>query len=67
MDGAGNPGSGFGDEAVEERAGGGADVVTALGMPLDAENEVATDQTAVGPGGLAAFNCFDNGVLRAAG
>ena len=33
-------GLGFGDEAVEEGAAGGADVVTALGVPLDSEEEL---------------------------
>ena len=63
MDGARDPGGGFGDEAVEEGAGGRADVVAALGMPLDAENEVGGGAFA----GLAAFDGFDDGVLRAAG
>ena len=40
VDGAGGPGGGFGDESVEERSGGGADVVAALRVPLDAEDEV---------------------------
>jgi hypothetical protein len=63
MDGARDPGSGFGDEAVEEGAGGGADVVAALGMPLHAEDEVSGGAF----GGLAAFDGFDDAVLRAAG
>ena len=63
MDGAGGPGGGFGYEALEEGFGGGADVVAALGVPLDAEDEVG-----VGVGGvLAAFDGFDDGVLGAAG
>ena len=63
VDGAWDPCSGFGDEAVEEGAGGGADVVAALGVPLNAEDVVGG-----GPfGGLAAFDGFDHCVLRAAG
>ena len=62
MHGAWNPDRSFGDEAVEESAGGRTDVVTAFRVPLDAENKVG--------GGafrsLAAFNGLDNGVLRAA-
>ncbi len=63
MDGARDPGGGFGDEAVEEGAGCGTDIVAALGMPLDAEDEVGGGAF----GGLAAFDGFDDGVLRAAG
>src|SRR5271169_6726591 len=63
MDGARDPGGGFGDEAVEEGAGGGADVVAALGVPLDAEDEVGGGAF----GGLAAFDGFDDRVLRTAG
>src|SRR6266478_3149269 len=63
VDGAGLPGDGLGDEAVEERAGGRADVVAALGMPLNAEDEVGGGAFA----GLTAFDGFDDGVLRAAG
>jgi hypothetical protein len=62
VDGTRNPRSGFGDEAVEEGAGGGADVVAALRMPLHAENEMGGGPFA----GLAAFHGFDDGVLRAA-
>ena len=61
-DDAGGPGGGFGDEAVEDRAGGGADFIAALGVPLNAEDEVG-----VAFGGLAALYGFDDGVLRAAG
>jgi hypothetical protein len=46
---------------VEEGLGGGADVVAALRVPLDAEDEV------MGVWGLAAFYGFDDSVLRAAG
>ena len=63
MDGAGLPGGGFGDEAVEDGLGGGADVVAALGVPLEAEDEVGVAVF----GGLAAFDGFDDGVLGAAG
>src|SRR5271154_742472 len=63
MDGARDPGGGFGDEAVEEGAGGWADVVAALGVPLDAEDEVGGGAF----GGLAAFDGFDDCVLWAAG
>jgi hypothetical protein len=63
VDGAGGPGGRFGDEAVEEGLGGGADVVAALGVPLDAEDEVVRG----GVRGLTAFDGFDDGVLRAAG
>src|SRR6266851_228845 len=63
MDRTRDPCGGFGDEAVEEGAGCGADVVAALGMPLDAEDEVGGGAF----GGQAAFYGFDDGVLRAAG
>src|SRR5258707_8910162 len=63
MDGAGDPGGGFGDEAVEEGTGGGADVVASLWVPLDAEAEVGGGAF----GGLAAFDGFNDGVLGAAG
>jgi hypothetical protein len=54
------PGDGFGDETVEEGAGCGADVVAALGVPLDAEDEVGVWIVRV----LAAFDGLDNSVLR---
>ncbi len=59
----GGPGGRFGYEALEEGSGGGADVVAALGVPLDSEDEV------VGGGveGLAAFYRFDDSILGAAG
>jgi hypothetical protein len=63
MDGAGDPCGGFGNKAVEEGPGGGADVVAALGVPLDTEDEVGGGAF----GGLAAFDRFDDGVLGAAG
>src|SRR5271155_3309873 len=63
VDGAGDPGGGFGYESVEEGAGGWADVVAAFGMPLDAEDEVGGGAF----GSLAAFDGFDDCVLRAAG
>ena len=65
VDGAGDPGGGGGEEALEDGAGGGADVVAALGVPLEAEDEVGA---AFGEGsGLAAFYGLDDAVLRAAG
>jgi hypothetical protein len=63
MDGAWDPGGGLGDKAVEEGAGGGADVVAALGVPLDTEDEMGGGSF----GGLAAFDRFDDGVLGTAG
>jgi len=63
VDGAGGPGGGFSDETAEDRLGGEADVVTALGMPLDAEDEVGFGSF----GGLATFDGFNNSVLGAAG
>ncbi len=54
---------GFGDETLEEGFGGGADVVAALRVPLDSEDEVV----GVRVGGLAAFYGFDDGILGAAG
>jgi hypothetical protein len=63
VDGAGDPGGGFGDEALEDGAGGGADVVAALGVPLDGEDEVGGCSF----GGETAFYGFDDGVLGAAG
>ena len=58
-----DPCGGFGDKAVEEGAGGEADVVAALGVPLDAEDEVGGGAF----GGLTAFDGLDDGVLGAAG
>jgi hypothetical protein len=63
VDGARNPDGGFGDEALEEGARGGANVVAALGMPLDTEDEVGGGAF----GGLAAFDAFDDSILRAPG
>jgi hypothetical protein len=63
VDGAGGPGGGFGDETIEEGARGRADVVTTFGVPLDSEDIVGGSAFS----GLTAFNCFDDGVLRAAG
>ena len=60
MDRARLPGNGFGDEAMEESARGGTDVVAALRMPLDAEDKVGA------VGSLTAFHGFDDSVLRAA-
>jgi hypothetical protein len=59
--GLGLPGGGFGYEALEEGAGGGAFVEGAFGMPLDAEDEIAAD--AFG----RAFDGFDYAVFGAAG
>jgi hypothetical protein len=61
VDWAGLPGGGFDDEAIEESAGGRADVVAALRVPLDAEDEVSVRMVRI----LAAFDSFDDGVLRA--
>ena len=59
MDGARNPGGGFGYEAIEEAAGCGTDIVAAFGVPLNTEDEVGS-----GPfGGLAAFDGFDHSIL----
>ena len=63
MDWAGLPCGGFDDEAIEEGAGGRTDVVAALGMPLDAQDEVSVGMVRV----LAAFDGFDDRVLRAPG
>jgi hypothetical protein len=63
VDGARFPGDSFGDEAVEQGAGGGADIVAALRVPLDAKDEVSGGAFS----GLAAFDGFDDGVLGAAG
>ena len=63
VDGTRDPGGGFGDEAIEESARGGADVVAAFRMPLNAEDEVGGGAF----GGLSAFDGFDDGILRAAG
>lgn len=63
MDGAGGPGGSFGDEALEESFGGGADVVAAFGVPLDSEDEVMR----AGIRGLAAFYGFDDSILGTAG
>ena len=63
MDCPGFPGGGFGDEAIEESSGGGADVVAALGVPLDAEDKVSTGIVGV----LTALDGFDDCVLRTAG
>src|SRR5437899_7510186 len=62
MNGARNPDRSFGDKAIKESAGGRADVVTAFGVPLDAENKVGGGAFR----GLAPFDGLDNGVLRAA-
>lgn len=63
MDRARNPRDRFGNEAIEQSARSGADVVAAFGMPLNAEDKVRGGTF----GGLAAFDCFDDGILRAAG
>jgi len=63
VDGAGLPGFRLGDEAVEEGSGGGAQVVTALGMPLDTEDEVGGGAF----GGLSPFDCLNDSILGAAG
>ena len=63
VDWAGLPDGGFGDEAVEDGSGGGAGVVAALGVPLEAEDEVGVGVV----GALSAFDGLDDGVLRAAG
>ena len=62
MNGAGSPGGRFGYEALEEGSGGWADVVAALGVPLDAEDEVSVGAFSC----LAAFDGFDDRVLGAA-
>ena len=48
VDGAGGPGGGFGYETLEEGLGGWADVVAALGVPLDSEDEVGVGGVAMG-------------------
>ncbi len=53
--------SGFGDEALEDCAGDGADVLRALGVPLEAEDEVGLIPC------LLAFNGFDDTILRGLG
>ena len=63
MDWAWLPDCGFGDEAVEDGLRGGADVVAALGMPLDAKDEVDVWIVRI----LAAFDGLDDGVLWTAG
>ena len=63
MDGSRGPGCGFGDEALEDGAGGWAYFGAAFRVPLEAKNEVGGGAF----GGLAAFYGFDYGVLRAAG
>src|SRR5438270_7772083 len=63
VDGTRNPGGGFGDEAVKQGAGGGADVVAALRVPLHTEDEVGGGAF----GGLTTFDRFDDPVLRATG
>ena len=50
---------------VEEGAGGGADVVAALGVPLDAEEELGAVDAGGAPGGVV-FYGFDYAVVRAA-
>src|SRR5271170_4368598 len=63
VDWAGFPDGCFGDEAVEDGYGGGAGVVAALGVPLEAQDEVRVGVV----GALAALDGFDDGVLRATG
>ena len=63
MNGARDPRDSLSDEPVEESPGGGADVVAALGMPLNAEDKMC-DGTF---GSLSTFDRFDDGVLWAAG
>jgi hypothetical protein len=63
MDRARLPGDGFGYEAVEEGSRGGTDVVAALGMPLDTEDEVSAWIVRI----LAAFDGLDDSVLRTSG
>ena len=63
LDGAGGPCGGFVDEAGRRWLREAGDFVAALGVPLDAEDEMGG-----GVGGvLAAFDGFDDGVLGAAG
>lgn len=57
----GLPFCGFGYETLEEGAGGWAFVEGAFGMPLDAEDEAATNAF------LCSFDCFDYAVFGAAG
>lgn len=66
MDRAGGPCARFGDEAVEEGTGGRADVIAALGMPLNSEDEVRLIGGQAS-GSLAAFYRFDDSVLGTAG
>src|SRR5215469_16318775 len=63
VDGAGLPGCGLSDEALEDGAGGRADLIAALGVPLDSEDEVGVGVVGI----LAALDGFDDVVLRAAG
>ena len=58
----------FGDQAMEESAAGGADVVAALGVPLDAQEELGgsgmfhVEHWVVG----GELDGFDDAVVRAA-
>src|ERR1700734_1119707 len=63
VDGAGLPGFGFSDEAVEEGARGGAEVIASLGMPLDTKDEVSGGAL----GCLPALDRFNDCVLWAPG
>lgn len=63
MDGARNPGGRFRDKALEDGSRGGAELIAAFGMPLEAKDEVSVSTFC----SLSAFYCFDDGVLRATG
>ena len=63
MDWPWGPSGGFFDEAFEEGLGGWADVVAALGVPLDAYYVVGVRIVGV----LATFYGFDDCILWAAG
>ena len=62
MDRAGSPIGGLGDEAGEESSGGRADLVTALRVPLNSQNEVRLRVVRV----LSAFYGLDHAILGAA-
>jgi hypothetical protein len=63
MDGTRCPDGCLGYEAAKERLRGCAEVVAALWMPLDSDDEVRYGSF----GGLPAFYGFNDGVLGAAG
>ena len=63
MDWAWNPGYGLRDKAVEDTFRGRAEVVAALRVPLNPENEVSIGSF----GSLATFYCLNDTILWAAG